>query len=55
VGRAGIDFEVMDSKIKLNGKEYGSVKLGDKVRVTHDGKVLVNAPGFNSVFESQRE
>ena len=41
----GIDFEVMDSKIKLNGKGYGSVNRGDQVRVTHDGKVLLNDQG----------
>jgi hypothetical protein len=35
-------FELLNGQLKLNGKEYGSVKAGDLVKVTEDGKVFVN-------------
>jgi hypothetical protein len=34
--------EYLDGHLKLNGKHYGTVKTGDRVKVTEDGKVLVN-------------
>jgi len=35
-------LEYLDGRLKLNGKQYGTVKAGDTVKVTEDGKVLVN-------------
>jgi hypothetical protein len=35
-------LEVADGKIKLNGKDHGTVKAGDTVKLTADGALSVN-------------
>lgn len=35
-------LEYLNWRLKLNGKDYGTVKAGDSVKVTEDGKVFVN-------------
>jgi hypothetical protein len=35
-------LELFDWRLKLDGKEYGSVNPGDHVRVTDDGRVIIN-------------
>jgi hypothetical protein len=35
-------LELLNGRLKLNGKEYGTVKAGDLAKVTEDGKVFVN-------------
>jgi hypothetical protein len=32
----------LNGRLTLNGKDYGTVKAGDSVKVTQDGKVFVN-------------
>jgi hypothetical protein len=38
----GHTFEVAGGKIKLDGKDHGTVKQGDSVRLTPDGQLFVN-------------
>jgi hypothetical protein len=35
-------LELLNGQLKLNGKAFGTVKAGDHVKVTEDGKVFVN-------------
>ena len=35
-------LELLNGRLKLNGNEYGTVKAGDLVKLTEDGKVFVN-------------
>ncbi len=35
-------FELVNGRVRLNGKSYGTVKAGDRLRVTADGAVFVN-------------
>jgi hypothetical protein len=35
-------LEMLDGRLTLDGKGYGAVKAGDHVKVTQDGKVIVN-------------
>ena len=35
-------LEYLNGRLKLNGRDYGTVKEGDSVQVTEDGKVFVN-------------
>ena len=35
-------LEYLNGRLKLNGKDYGTVKARDSVKVTEDGKVFVN-------------
>jgi len=37
-----ITLKECDGKLTINGKEYGTVKVGDKVRIDKSGAVTVN-------------
>jgi hypothetical protein len=38
----GLVFEAKAAELTLNGKKYGSVKQGDRIKVTRAGKLFVN-------------
>jgi hypothetical protein len=35
-------LEVVEGKVKLNGKDYGQINRGDRVRLTEQGVLSVN-------------
>ena len=37
-----LSLEVIDGEVIFNGKKYGALKPGDRVRVTNDGTLLIN-------------
>jgi hypothetical protein len=47
-------LELLNGQLKLNGKGYGTVKAGDLVKVTEDGKVSVNGEERQPDGKTQR-
>lgn len=39
---SGVDVLLKDGRVSIDGKDYGTLKAGDKVKIEASGKVTVN-------------